>query len=229
VTLTFPKPTTPGNLIVVAATWGDDSALLYTPTAADTAGDTYALATRDFEPANSQSLAVFYAANVAGGTTSVTVTFNAPGYSACGSPSPTCSPDGVEEYRAIVAVEYSGVAKTSPLLTTAQSVFSGGCSANQGVYDCPGDEVATSGSANVTVAGALVVGVTQVTSFYTERSAGPGFTERVVDIPDSVTPDSELMVIEDKVIAAPGPVEATESFETKQDYMSQMLVFRPAQ
>src|SRR5262249_44952907 len=73
VSLTFPAPTQPGNLIVVAATWGDDSALLYMPSATDSSGNTYVVGTRDFEDQNSQSVAMFYAANIAGGTTKITV------------------------------------------------------------------------------------------------------------------------------------------------------------
>jgi hypothetical protein len=226
VSATFPAPTRPGDLVVVAATWGDDSALVNVPTAADERGAPYALGTRDFEPANSQSLAVFYAANVSGGTTTVTVTFNAPGYSECGSPSPTCAPNGVELYRGMVAVEYAGVAATSPLVGSAQNIFSGGCAPNQGIFTCPGSETTTSGSVNVPVYDALLVGATMDASNPTERTPGPGFIRRALDDPLATPPRGPQLAVQDRTLSAPGEAASTETFATREDYLAQMLAFK---
>jgi len=227
VSLAFAAPATPGDLIVVAASWGDDSVLAYEPVVTDSAGNAYAAGTIDFEPANSQSLMFYYAPNVAGGATTVTVRFNGPGYSECGSPSATCNPDGVEGFRSIVLAEYRGVAKVSPLVASAKNIFSGGCAPNRGIFDCPAQLVATSGSAHVPVARALAVGVTMNAAIPTTRTTGPGWARRAVDVPDDATPYAQQLDLQDRIVASPGDVASTETLATSVDYLAQLLVFKP--
>jgi hypothetical protein len=229
ISVTLPTATTAGDLVVVAATWGDDSALLWLPTAVDDHGTPLALAVRDFEPQNSQSLALFYVANVAGGVSTITVQFNAPGYGDCGPPSANCSPNGAELFRHIVAAEYRGVSPTAPLLTSAQHVFSGGCAANHGIYTCPGSEVASSGDANVSVPGALILGVTvNASGDHPDRTPGTGYTLRAIDPWDGVTTFASLLSLQDRIATTAGPFASTENFSTSEDYIAAVVVFAPA-
>jgi hypothetical protein len=214
--LAFDSPTTAGDLIVVAASWGDDSALDFEPSASDSAGNRYVLATKDFESSDRQSLAVFYAANVAGGPTEVTVRFNAPGYP---------FPNGEEEYRSLIIAEYSGVEQTSPLIATSQRVLTTGCSVNQPEDSCPsGDFQVTSGQVNIAVPGALIFGAMENSSYYTDRAAGAGFTQRATDSPIE---DDVALDVQDLVLAAPGPAASIETWQLNSNHMAQMLAFRP--
>ncbi len=220
VSTSFASPTTVGNLIVVAASWGDDAALA--PTVRDTAGNTYFLATNDYDPVDGQSLAIFYASNIRGGHADVTVSFNVPAGG--------IEPGGAERYRRLIVTEYSGVAKDAPVDGTAQHTYTQGCSANGGVTSCPltaGYSV-TSGTAQVSVPGSLVFGATMNSSgFPTETSAGAGFTARAYTGEDDFVYGEDLF-IQDQVVASTGPIASMETFEMANNYLAQMVIFRPA-
>jgi len=85
-----------GNLIVVSAAWGtvDD-----TPTCADNLGNTYTAIDKAWNTTNNQGHCTFYAKNITGGASTVTVTF----------------PGGAKSFRFLLLDEYSGADTTAPL------------------------------------------------------------------------------------------------------------------
>ncbi len=157
----FPAGNTAGNVIVVAVSWGDSPATLG---ASDLLGNTYVLATSDWDPGNRQGLAVFYAANIRAGANTVTVSFG-----------------GAKGYRRIIVSEYSGVAAVSPVDVTAKH-RGAGTTASNGV---------TSGSATTTASGDLIFGVAMDDSGqFGTITAGTGFTRRAfVNNMDMATED----------------------------------------
>src|SRR5713226_3532998 len=154
---------TAGNLIVVAVSWGDNPAVSLS--ASDTLGNTYFVATNDFDPGNRQGLAIIYAPNIRGGANIVTVNFG--------------QADG---YRRIIVSEYSGIATTSPLDAAAKHKATG-TTATNGV---------TSTAANTITNGDLIFGVVMDDSgFFGTITAGTGFTRRAfVNNMDLATEDT---------------------------------------
>lgn len=138
-----------GNLIVVAVTW--DSTNTTTATCSDNRGNTYANATSGNNTTLRQAMRVCYAANVAGGPTTVTVTFSA-----------------TSSFRRIAVSEYSGVATISPVDVTKT---------NNGVGTTAVDNV-TSTAATTTVNGDLIYGAVMDNDGGASITAGTGFTER---------------------------------------------------
>jgi len=139
-----------GNLIVVVASWGDNPAPSIS--ASDTLGNSYLLATTDYDPNHRQGLTIFYAPNIHSGQNTVTVHFG---------PS-----DG---YRHIVIAEYSGIAGVSPLDTTATHQANGTKTTN-GI---------TSSFASTTANGDLIFGAVEDDSGpWGTITAGTGFTRR---------------------------------------------------
>src|SRR5438128_4164478 len=146
----FATANTAGNLIVVAVSWGDNAAPSIRAT--DTLGNTYSIATKQFDPGNRQGLAILYAPNIRAGANTVTVTLGTTG-----------------GYRRIIVSEYSGIATTSPLDAAARN-RAGGTTAANGV---------TSTAATTTANGDLIFGVAMDDSgSFGTISAGTGFTRR---------------------------------------------------
>src|SRR5712664_846098 len=158
----FAATNTAGNLIVVAASWGDNPAPSIR--ASDTLGNTYVLATTDYDPVKHQGLAIFFAPNIRAGANTVTVNFGA-----------------ADGYRRIMVSEYSGVATASPLDATARNQAAG-ATATDGI---------TSTAATTSVNGDLIFGVVMDDSgFFGTITAGTGFTRRaVLNNMDTVTED----------------------------------------
>src|SRR6266849_3400570 len=154
---------TAGNLILVAVSWGDNPVVSLS--ASDTLGNTYFVATNDFDPGNRQGLAIIYAPNIRGGANIVTVNFG--------------QADG---YRRIIVSEYSGITTTSPLDAAAKHKASG-TTATNGV---------TSTAANTITNGDLIFGVVMDDSgFFGTITAGTGFTRRAfVNNMDLATEDT---------------------------------------
>ena len=69
--VTLGSPTQKGNLLAVFVTWGDQTSFQ----CSSDRGDAFAVVDRVFDSANVQSAGTCYAASIAGGTTTVTVTF----------------------------------------------------------------------------------------------------------------------------------------------------------
>ena len=90
---------TPGSLVVVALTWADQTS---TPTVTDGLGNSYTPVAAPARYAGSRSVQLFYARNVAGGTTTITATFSA----AVGN-------------RFMGISEYAGMDPIAPLVTSA--------------------------------------------------------------------------------------------------------------
>ena len=148
----FGSPNAGGNLIVVAASWGDNPASSIS--ASDTWGNTYFLATSDFDSNNRQGLAVFYAPNIHSGANTVTVRFGQ-----------------ADAYRRIIVSEYSGVATAAPLDATAKHQAAGTKTAN-GVISSP---------AMIMANGDFIFGVVMDDSGnFGLITAGTGFTRRAV-------------------------------------------------
>src|SRR5207249_9969903 len=98
-----------GNLVVAAVSWGNNSAV----TCSDSLGNTYAVATTQYDSVSNQSLAICYATNVKAGSNTVQASFS------------TSAP-----YRRLEIHEYSGVATVSPVDVTAKNVANGTTAAN---------------------------------------------------------------------------------------------------
>ena len=125
VAITYPAVQTAGNLNVVAVMWGDTTSAVSSVT--DIKGNTYA---RAVGPTTITGLtsAIYYAKSIAGGSNTVTVTF-----------------DQAASYPNVNVLEYSGLSTTSPLDVTS-SATSSGTTANSGS--------ATTTSANELIVGA---------------------------------------------------------------------------
>ncbi|HEY6271777.1 MAG TPA: hypothetical protein VIX19_07275, partial [Terriglobales bacterium] len=160
---TFPSAVTAGNTILVAVSWGDNAAPSIS--ASDTLGNSYSLATTEWDSANNQGLSIFYSPNILAGADTVTVNF---GQS--------------DEYRRIIVSEYSGIAAANPLDATAVNLAGGSRAANG----------ATSTTGTTTSAGDLVFGaVMDDSGHFGNISAGTGFTRRfTLNNVDTATEDA---------------------------------------
>lgn len=145
----LPSRVTGGSLIVVTVTW--DTAATTAVTCSDSQGNTYVTAVNTNDTTNVQALAVCYAANAAGGTTTVTATFGASSVT-----------------RRIIVSEYSGVATTSPVDITRSNVANGTTATNN----------ITSTAGTTTTNGDLIFGAVMDTTGTTTITAGTGFTLR---------------------------------------------------
>src|SRR5207244_2481729 len=100
----FTTPNTSGNLIVAAVSWGSNDSV----TCSDSQGNSYAVATTQYDSANNQSLAICYAANAKSGSNTVTATFS--------SSTP---------FRYILIQEYQGIATVNPVDVIANNIAAG--------------------------------------------------------------------------------------------------------
>lgn len=99
-TATFVSTTTAGDFIIVDAGTGNGTNATYaTGTISDTQGNTFTLATSTLNPNASSSIYLYYAANIKGGTDTVTFAWTNP---------------LIRAYQLAIS-EYSGIAKTNPL------------------------------------------------------------------------------------------------------------------
>ncbi len=155
----FTASTTVGNLIVAAVSWGSSAAV----TCSDNRGNAYAVAATAYDSTNNQSLAICYAAGIAGGTTTVTATFS-----------------GSAPYLRMAVHEYSGIATSNALDVTAKNTANGTTAAN----------AITSTAAMTTASGDLIFGAVMDTAGTTTIAAGTGFTQRLsVNNKDLATED----------------------------------------
>ena len=143
----FTAANTSGNLIVAAISWGDSSSV----TCSDSQGNTYSVATTQYDGVNNQSLAICYAANVKSGANTVTAAFS-------GSPL----------YRRLLIHEYRGIASANPVDVVAKNMANGTTSAN----------AITSTSAVTTASGDLIFGAVMDDSGVSSITAGTGSTQR---------------------------------------------------
>src|ERR1700722_14023996 len=142
----FASANAAGNLIAVTISWGTNTA---TPTVTDTKGNTYALATTGYSPAGDQSLAIYYAKNIAGGVNTVTVNFG-----------------GAHSWRRILVAELSGIDPINPVDSTAT---------NSGTATTAANNV-TSNASTTTATGDLIFGAVENYNIDGTLSSGSGFT-----------------------------------------------------
>jgi hypothetical protein len=148
----FTSSNAAGNLIVVVASWGDSPAPAISAT--DTHGNSYLVATSDYDTRNLQGLAILYASNIVPGANTVTVNFG-----------------NADHYRRIVISEYSGVATASPLDAIAKRQATATTTSN-GV---------TSSAGTTTTGGDLIFGaVMDDSGSFGNITAGTGFTRRFI-------------------------------------------------
>ncbi len=140
--ITYPAAQTAGNLNVVEVMWGDTTSAV--STVADNRGNTYALAVGPTKVTGLTS-AIYYAKNIAGGSTTVTVTFNQ-----------------TAAYPNINILEYSGLNTSSPL-----DVFS--AATGSGTTANSGSATTTAASELIVGAGNPSSGFTAAGSGFTKR------------------------------------------------------------
>jgi hypothetical protein len=159
ITQAFTTANVAGNLIVAAVSWSNGSV-----TCSDSQGNSYSVATTQYDNVNDQSLAICYAANVKGGANTVTATFS-----------------GSATYRRLLIHEYSGVALVNPLDVVAKNNANGTTAAN----------AITSTAAVTTASGDLIFGaVMDDSGIISSITAGTGFTQRLsVNNKDMATED----------------------------------------
>lgn len=146
----FTSANVAGNLIVVVASWGDNPATSIN--ALDTLGNTYSLATNDFDPGNREGLAILYAPNIRSGANTVTVNFG--------------QPDG---YRYIIVSEYSGLAASSPVDKAAKQ---------QAWATTASNNVSSTGGTTATSGDLIFGAVVDDSGPFGTITAGTGFTRR---------------------------------------------------
>src|SRR3989442_4315883 len=146
-TQAFTTANVAGNLIVAAISWGSNASV----TCSDSQGNSYAVATTQYDSINNQSLAICYAANVKSGANTVTATLS--------SSAP---------YRRLLIHEYYGIAPVNPLDVVAKNLANGTTTSN-GI---------TSTSAVTTSSGDLIFGAVMDDAGVTSITAGTSFTQR---------------------------------------------------
>ncbi len=190
----FSSSNTASNVIINLLSWDDHATSTYSCT--DSKGDTFANTAIAHNTTNHQFLGICYATNIAGGSSNtVTVTFGA-----------------ASTYRRIIAAEYSGVASTSPVDTTATNWSSNGTSSTNGV---------TSGSATTTTAGDLIIGGVVDAVGTTTITAGTGFTQR-----NSL--NNKDFALQDQVQTTAGSIASTQTFGSANPYAANMVALKPA-
>jgi hypothetical protein len=180
VPVTFPGAQTAGDLNIVVVGWNDTTSAVQS--VKDSAGNTYTLA---IGPTVGTALqqSIYYAANIVGGSNTVTVTFN----------QAAASPD-------VRILEYRGV-------TTLDA--KAGTSGNS--------RAASSGAATTTSANELIFGANTV--FTTTKTAGSGFTSRIITSPDGD-------IAEDKIVTTAGSNSATATLTSSGPWVMQMVTFK---
>jgi len=147
-TQAFPTANVAGNLIVAVTSWGNRSG---NPTISDSSSNNYVLATTSYSSAGDQSLAVYYAANIRGGSNTISATFN-----------------GGRPWPRLIIAEYQGLDPVSPLAVT---------STNQGSATTAADSV-TTGYGTTSTGGDLILGVVENYNVSGTVLAGSGYTLR---------------------------------------------------
>jgi hypothetical protein len=136
-----------GNLIVAAISWESNASVA----CSDSQGNSYVVATTQYDSTDNQSLAICYAANVKSGSNTLTATFT-----------------GSVAYRRLLIHEYQGIALANPLDVMAKNLANGTTTSN-GI---------TSTAAITTASGDLIFGAVMDDAAATTITAGTGFTQR---------------------------------------------------
>ena len=185
--LAFPSNNAAGNFIAVAVR---SFLTNQTFTVSDSIGNVYHQAFT-FNNNSDDTLALYYAQNIAAGPNTVTVAVST-----------------ASSIRFAI-LEYAGVAMSNALDVTATSTLS--------------NASPTSGTATTTAPGDLLLGVFATQSFRT-FTAGTGYT---IEAAVSAAP-STVLLIEDATQAAAGPVAATASLDSSDQWGVGLAAFRAA-
>src|SRR5512132_234135 len=145
--LAFNSATAAGNTIVVDVLWSNTGSV----TLSDNRGNSYASATTRTTWGNNWSAQVFYAKNIAGGSTTVTATFAT----------------GINNFAIIYIHEYSGLDKADPVDVTKSATGTASAMSS-------GAATTTNGNDLLFAAAASSSTVTQAGSGYTTRSTAFG-------------------------------------------------------
>ncbi len=196
--VTFSNNVTANSLIVAMPRWGDAPNNTLT-NCSDTAGNSYSTVNVQRNTGATMYTAVCYAVNTASG---VKPTVSA-GFT-------TTTGDTI--YRSINAVEYSGVATSSPLDVAGMAQGT----ASAGVVDS-----VSSGNVTTTTPYDLIVGMVVESGTASTNSPGTGFTLR------QSLPNAKIYSI-DRIQTSPGTAAATYTFGTANRYNAHVAAFKPA-
>jgi len=132
---------------VAAISWGSNA----TVGCSDSQGNTYTVATTQYDSTNKRSLAICYSMNIKGGADTVTATFSA-----------------TASFRRLLIHEYRGITLTGATDVVAKNIANGATAAN----------AITSTAATTTASGDLVFGAVMDDAGVNNITAGTGFTAR---------------------------------------------------
>ncbi len=189
----FGSNNTAGNTIIAAYYFGGGS---ITPTCSDTRGNTYVSVTQDYSNGYDHQFGICYASNIAAGANTVTISYGG----------------GARAYRHLIIHEYSGLATSNVVDTTATNTSA----------SMIGVDKASSTAAMTRYDGDLIFGAAFDIGGPNGISAGTGFTPRA-------SLNATNMLTEDKIQATGGtPVDAKFSFATNDGFHAQMVAFKAA-
>jgi hypothetical protein len=184
VAVAFPGTQTAGNADIVAIGWNDVVANIIA--VGDSGSNAWQIAVPTFR-GNGMSQAIYYATTIAGGSNTVTVTFDRPA-----------------AYVDLRVTEYSGLSQTN-MFDVGASATGNGASAE-------------SGPVTIAATNELLFGAGMTGNAFT--SAGLGFTQRVLTLPDSD-------LVEDQVAATNGVHDATAGLNAG-TWLMQLAAFKAA-
>jgi hypothetical protein len=200
--VTLGSAVTAGNLIVVAVSLWNTNSDAVVSSVTDNKGNTYQLAVDDPVGQNGgvEPLAIYYAYNVAGGS-SFQVTVNTA---------------GAASFVTVAATEYAGIATINPLDKTAATNALGGAASTAG------DSGAT---ATTTTDYELVFGACNHLDADTTATAGTNFTMREFNNDNS---NSETLYTEDRFVTTKGTYNATMTFAANRQWRCGVATFKAA-
>lgn len=195
----YTSNTTAGNLLVAVVTWGSTDV---TPTIADTQLNSWSEAgTHLWDATNTTGQAMFYVPNNAGGANTVTVSFGSS-----------------VDFRGLIIGEYSGIATSSALDTTAANTA--GLAGVSGAVDYYTSTTATTTVANVV----LIGGIANIDGAGTTVQVGTGFVERQETAAIGALVRLQM---QDAVMVNAGGVDSTWTIAAAGNQNSRVMAFKP--
>jgi fibronectin type 3 domain-containing protein len=189
VAVTFTAAQTSGDLNVVVVGWNDSTAAVGTVT--DSSGNVYAHAVGPTVYAGIATQSIYYAYNISGAAANTNIV--------------TVKFTGPAAYADVRILEYSGIDTVNPLDGAASAAAIGSSA------------TASSGPGTTTYANDLLVGADITVQETT--AAGPGFTARMITLPDRD-------IVEDQVVSSTGTYTATAAIAPAGQWIMQMVAFR---
>lgn len=190
---TLSASTAPGNAIIALVAFDDRVTSVFS--CSDNQDDKFSNTAVAENPTNHEVLGVCYATNIPGGAATITATFGAAPY-----------------YSRIIAAEYSEVATSNAVDTTATNWDTKGTTTQNGVTSLP---------STTAVNGDLIVGGVADAVASTSITAGAGFTQRA-------SLNNKDIALQDMVQKTAGSVASTQTFARAGAYEATMVAFKPA-